>query len=75
MIDADDQTTKAPYRRSDEGQAIARWDNEGGAPEAGDVSARRHPKHQSEGVEDRQSTFDKAKSKKPTSGRNGAKRS
>jgi hypothetical protein len=25
-------------------KAIARWDNEGGAPESGDVSARKHPK-------------------------------
>jgi hypothetical protein len=68
--------TSQPKRPTDaqmKAKAIARWDNEGGAPEAGDVSARRHPKRQSEGVEDRQSTLHKAKSKKPTSGRNGVK--
>ena len=70
--------TKQPKRPTDaqmKARAIARWDNEGGAPEAGDVSARRRPKHPTEGVEDRQRTLDKAKSKKPTSGRNGVKRS
>jgi hypothetical protein len=31
-------------KKPDETKALARWNNEGGAPASGDVSTRKHPK-------------------------------